>query len=743
MGAKFHTLFAGLVLAVAAPCLLAQGAQSGPPLGAVEILGRLGLDESPSSLASFVVARVVSFAPSADFLERVKLAGGDGILVERLASAEPASNAIPLSGGDPPVAHLAKCVELIHVGGTEAGEKECHAAIEENPESAWPPRAAAHVLELRFSDIADPTTDKQNSTEWAELTQRSKALDPVTSVFGGRAETYWRNPFGLFSDDDESKEPPVEADEQITPQLDRDLRQEVEAFPDEAICHVRLAEAYAVHRNSAKAENELQEAIRLEPGNAALHIALATVYFVRHDRDATVAQLREAYRIAPFEDSQRSPYATLAQVLETLGRTSEAVSTLQGFIAERPTSFRASDALVKLYLKHKDRKSAIEELRRLLQAGAVVITDQAILVEVCSTEIEQLAELLRENHELDAAAEQYASLMRFRPDAAEYHYDLGNVLFAQHRTDEAIAQYKEALRLEQATDQDDLNERAIARQEEALRLEKAVKKNNDDLKAEAIANYELMRRGAADEDDQKDEAIKQYSAYYIAQYKESLRLAESANEQPEVSRYNSEISMVHRSIGMCLAAKKDLDGAIYEYRQALERLPEDGGNQIILGGALGLKGDRSGAMELFRKAIDQNPKDAETHAEVGYALDQMKDSAGAIGELKTALELEPKSEGALNGLAWIYATAADPKFRNPSEALTLAQRAVSVSERANAATLDTLAEALLVNGRSGEALATETEALKLDPEDPQMKARMVRFREAAGAATKQTALVKP
>ncbi len=57
--------------------------------------------------------------------------------------------------------------------------------------------------------------------------------------------------------------------------------------------------------------------------------------------------------------------------------------------------------------------------------------------------------------------------------------------------------------------------------------------------------------------------------------------------------------------------------------------------------------------------------------------------------------------------------------------------------------MDTLAEALLLHGRSGEALATETEALKLDPEDPQMEARMVRFREAAGGAAKQTtALVK-
>jgi hypothetical protein len=53
-----------------------------PPLDRVEILGRLGVGYPPSYIAKLVKTRGVSFAPSQDFVYRVRLAGGAGILVE-------------------------------------------------------------------------------------------------------------------------------------------------------------------------------------------------------------------------------------------------------------------------------------------------------------------------------------------------------------------------------------------------------------------------------------------------------------------------------------------------------------------------------------------------------------------------------------------------------------------------------------------------------------------------------------
>jgi tetratricopeptide (TPR) repeat protein len=109
---------------------------------------------------------------------------------------------------------------------------------------------------------------------------------------------------------------------------------------------------------------------------------------------------------------------------------------------------------------------------------------------------------------------------------------------------------------------------------------------------------------------------------------------------------------------------------------------------------------------------------ADAHLSVAYAFEQLKDTPAAVKELKLTLELKPDTPAAENDLAWIYATAADPKFRDPAAALVLARHAVLISPQLNPVYLDTLAEALLLNGQPAEALANELQAAKLDPRKP-------------------------
>jgi predicted Zn-dependent protease len=99
-----------------------------------------------------------------------------------------------------------------------------------------------------------------------------------------------------------------------------------------------------------------------------------------------------------------------------------------------------------------------------------------------------------------------------------------------------------------------------------------------------------------------------------------------------------------------------------------------------------------------------------------------------------ALEMTPDEPGAENNLAWLYCTADNPKFRNPTEALRWAQHAVQMQPE-NASFLDTLAEAELLNGNAAQALETETKALTNDPENQEFQKRILRFREAAETAS--------
>ena len=661
---KTRTLLFALVFPLFPPCLLAQYA----PLDRAEILGRLAVRYSPSYVAHLVKTRGVSFSPGGDFLYRVKLAGGDGILVERLSSIDSPS-AISSTNSERPVAHLAKCAELIHTGALESAESECRASVQENPESPWPLLVVAKFVQDSEGD--SPNSGKEKNAEHAELLRRAASLAPnLAAVRQALASTLppsgasselqnanaldlehldasevrdWRgrpNRFAFaYADDDPSATSPAPGTSiTVAPEILRRIKID----PDLASNHLALAQYSLQARDFDKAHSEILEAIRLEPDNPEIRIGLAMLYLSRHNLDAALAELHEGVRIAPFGMFQ---HMALAGTLEILGRTPEAIAELHTIIAVHPADLEPSGALVELYLEHKDRASAIAELRRTLQVSSLAFADQTRFVDARLHDLDRLALLLKENRELDAAAQQFLFLLRFKPDDPNIHNDYGNVLLDQRRLDEAIGEYNEALRL------------------------------------------------------------------------------------------NPGMSTAHHNIGMCLRLKKDFDGAIAEFRRALELNPDEPHTHVFLGTALGQKGDLKAAMEQFQQAIEKNPMDPEAHMSVAYAFDQLKNPAGTIHELKLYLELQPDSPDAENNLAWIYATADDPKFRNTAEALVLARRAVEKSQHSNPAFLDTLAEALLLNGHPAEALTTEVQALKLDPENPELQDRLTHFRQAADRPT--------
>jgi hypothetical protein len=86
------------------------------PLDHAEVLGRLAVGYSPSYIAHLVKVRGVGFSSSDDFDFRVKLAGGEGILVERFIQTDLPGQAHPLSYSEPSFYHLAKCAAGIIFG---------------------------------------------------------------------------------------------------------------------------------------------------------------------------------------------------------------------------------------------------------------------------------------------------------------------------------------------------------------------------------------------------------------------------------------------------------------------------------------------------------------------------------------------------------------------------------------------------------------------------------------------------
>lgn len=111
---------------------------------------------------------------------------------------------------------------------------------------------------------------------------------------------------------------------------------------------------------------------------------------------------------------------------------------------------------------------------------------------------------------------------------------------------------------------------------------------------------------------------------------------------------------------------------------------------------------------LLEREITEHPDDPNLLGAYGGLLYEKGRYSEAESVLNAALSMDPDNAGILNNLAWLYATTPEP-FRNPSEALDLAERAAEIDPKAHV--LDTLAEAYYINGLYDQAIEAIDQAI--------------------------------
>ena len=179
-------------------------------------------------------------------------------------------------------------------------------------------------------------------------------------------------------------------------------------------------------------------------------------------------------------------------------------------------------------------------------------------------------------------------------DAAAQSLNLGTELLAEGKIDSAVAQYKEALRL-----------------------------NADDEVAHynlALALAKLGDRHAAEE-----------------QYREALRI------YPDYAE-------AHNNLGNLLAAEGKLEEAMTNLEAAVRLAPSDATAHNNLGNALARQRRLAEAVHCFREAIRLKPDYVEAHYNLGAAHLLQGDPDEAIAELEAALRLKPDFEPAIREL---------------------------------------------------------------------------------------------
>jgi Flp pilus assembly protein TadD len=271
----------------------------------------------------------------------------------------------------------------------------------------------------------------------------------------------------------------------------------------------------------------------------------------------------------------------------------------------------------------------------------------------------------------DEAIRQYQEALRLKPDYAAAHNNFGIALFSKGQMDEAISQFQEALRLkpDNAEAHNSLGvvlvrkgqtDEAIRSYQEALRL------NPDYADAHYNLGLAFSRRG------QTDEAIREYE--------EALRL------KPD----NAE---AHHILGIALGKKDQLGEALNHFQEAVRLKPDYAEAHYHLGLTLGASGQTDEAIRQFEEALRLTPDDAEARTNLGYlwteypkALSVIASTLGGQGKYgeairlyRAALKAQPDQDVILNNLAWLLAACPDAAFRDGPEAVRLASRACELT----------------------------------------------------------------
>ncbi len=108
----------------------------------------------------------------------------------------------------------------------------------------------------------------------------------------------------------------------------------------------------------------------------------------------------------------------------------------------------------------------------------------------------------------------------------------------------------------------------------------------------------------------------------------------------------------------------------------------------------------------------EEPTDVDVLSLRGSALADLGKYREAEKSLREALLTRATSPYIHNHLAWMLATAKNPAFRDPQEALRLARKAFDLDHGRSPAIMDTLAEAYYVNRMFTQAIKYETMAVK-------------------------------
>jgi tetratricopeptide (TPR) repeat protein len=284
----------------------------------------------------------------------------------------------------------------------------------------------------------------------------------------------------------------------------------------------------------------------------------------------------------------------------------------------------------------------------------------------------------------------YSHAIAVDPRNFMMHFNLGTVLAAEGRSDEALDAFRRAMAIHPRYP---LAHRALAVElERRGRLEEALPHFREAVRLDPSNAASVRVLGDA-------VAAHGEIAAAIDVYRRALAL-------------DAEDAHAHNNLGNVLAATGDVAGARAAYARAVALDPSLVGAHGNLAASLEETGDWQAALEHRRAHARLEPRSAEAQRSLATALLHAGDAEHALAPLRAAVRLDPERTDTRQLLAWVLATRPSATVADGAEAVRLAEAVVQAQATDPVAWL-TLAVAQAAAGQFPAALASLDDARRL------------------------------
>jgi tetratricopeptide (TPR) repeat protein len=437
------------------------------------------------------------------------------------------------------------------------------------------------------------------------------------------------------------------------------------------------------------ATEQYEQIIKIEPDNVDDHLLLGRLYRLSNDLQKAEGEFKIAVKLDPGSEEA---VTTLAILYSEEGDTARAVETLSA-VPDSARSAKLYSALGYTYEQQKQYKKAIDSYRR------------AILLDRDNLDaIRGLAQNLMNDGQTDAALEQYKIIADANPEDAETYIRMAEIYRRGGKFDQALDALKKAESM--VSDSMEVPYNIAAVYQAQGRYDDAIQVLQDLLKKTAKADTAysqseknnrtvfLERLGTVYRDNNND-------ALAIETFRKMLTLGDDNAE-----RGYQQIIDTYREA-------KQWAQATDVAKEAVQKLPNDRGLQMVYASQLADSGQPDAALKQVRSLLKGAPEDREVYISLSQMYARLKRWPEAEEALDQADKLSTRPE---DKQFVLFQRGSTLERQKKYEAAEETFRKLLADDPQNAMTLNYLGYMMADRGvRLEEALAMIQKAVDIDP----------------------------